>query len=209
MIIPVQSRLPAWYHVYMGIGKIELEQASKIALEIAELIRPSTDRVEVAGSIRRKKSVVGDIEIVCIQNDREKLLKYLGEVGQTIKPGVPGAIPWAPKADSRYIRVRLNEGMNLDLFIARPENWGGLFMMRTGSGAGLDGNPFNGFIPRIFKRWKTMSGGGRMTEAMPTMPTGEQLHVYEEQEFFDLLEMNFVPPEERIDHRIIKKYVRS
>lgn len=193
----------------MGIGKIELVQASKIAHDIVELIRPSTDRLEVAGSIRRKKSVVGDIEIVCIQNDREKLLKYLGEVGQTIKPGVPGVIPWTPKADSRYIRVRLDVDMNLDIFVARPENWGGLFMMRTGSGVGLDGNPFNGFIPRIFKRWKTMSGGGRMTEAMPTMPTGEQLPVPEEQDFFDLLDMDFVPPEERIDHKVIKKYARG
>ena len=48
-----------------------------------------------------------------------------------------------------------------------------------------------------------------MTDAMPTMPTGEQLWVPEEQDFFDLLEMDFVPPQERVDHRVIKKYVRS
>jgi DNA polymerase/3'-5' exonuclease PolX len=152
--------------------------------------------------------VVGDIELVGIPSNQEKLVKFLREVGQTIKPGVPGVVPWDPKPDARYIRVRLDAGMNLDVFLARPENWGGLFLMRTGSATGSDGNAFNGFVPRCFSRWKKFSGGGRMTDAMPTMPTGEQLEVREEQDFFDLLEMDFVPPEERADHKAIKKYSR-
>lgn len=193
----------------MGIGKIELSEATLIANAVLQHITPAMARVELAGSIRREKPVVGDIELVAIVEDQEKLLKLIGDVGQTIKTGVPGVIPWTPKADAKYIRVRLNEGMNLDLFVARPENWGGLFLMRTGSGADKNGNPFNGFVPGIFKRWKTMSNGGRMTDVMPTMPTGEQLWVHEEQDFFDLLEMNFVPPNERTGKNIIKKYINS
>lgn len=193
----------------MGIGKIELSEATLIANVVLQHITPAMARVEIAGSIRREKPVVGDIELVAIVEDQEKLLKLIGDVGQTIKTGVPGVIPWTPKADAKYIRVRLNEGMNLDLFVARPENWGGLFLMRTGSGADKNGNPFNGFVPGIFKRWKTMSNGGRMTDVMPTMPTGEQLWVHEEQDFFDLLEMNFVPPNERTGKNVIKKYIRQ
>jgi len=193
----------------MGIGKIELATASRLADSISKLISPAMHRVQVAGSVRRQKPVVGDIELVGIVADENKLVKLLQEVGQTIKPGVPGVIPWSPKPGARYIRVRLDEGMNLDLFLANPDNWGGLFMMRTGSGVGPDGNTFNGFIPRIFSRWKKLSGGGRMTDAMPTMPDGTQLAVPEEQDFFDLLEMDFVPPELRADHKIIKKYVRG
>jgi DNA polymerase/3'-5' exonuclease PolX len=192
----------------MGIGKIELTSAIDIASKVMQHIAPAMDRAEIAGSIRRRKPVVGDIEIVGIQANQDKLVKLLGDVGQTIKPGVPGVIPWSPKPGARYIRVRLAEEMNLDLFLASPNNWGGLFMMRTGSGTGPDGNAFNGFIPGMFKRWKKLSGGGRMTDAMPTMPTGEQLWIPEEQDFFDLLEMDFVPPEERVDHRVIKKYVK-
>lgn len=193
----------------MGIGKIELSEARNIADKVRNHIAPAMDRIEIAGSIRREKPVVGDIELVAIVADREKLLQLLGDVGQTIKPSVPGVIPWTPKPDSRYIRVRLNEGMNLDLFIAKPENWGGLFLMRTGSAAGADGNAFNGFTPGCFARWKKLSGGGRMTEVMPTMPDGIQLPVYEEQDFFDLLEMDFVPPVERTGRNVIKKYVRQ
>lgn len=192
----------------MGIGKIELAAASDIAEQLVSLVSPAMDRIEIAGSVRRRKPVVGDIELVGIPSNQEKLVKLLREVGQTIKPGVPGAIPWDPKPDARYIRVRLDAGMNLDVFLARPENWGGLFLMRTGSATGSDGNAFNGFVPRCFSRWKKFSGGGRMTDAMPTMPTGEQLEVREEQDFFDLLEMDFVPPEERADHKAIKKYSR-
>jgi DNA polymerase/3'-5' exonuclease PolX len=192
----------------MGIGKIELSEAQVIANKVREYITPAMVRVEIAGSIRREKPVVGDIELVAIVADQDKLIKLIGDVGQTIKPGVPGVIPWSPKPGAKYIRVRLEEGMNLDLFVASPENWGGLFLMRTGSASGSDGNAFNGFVPRAFKRWKTLSGGGRMTDAMPTMPDGTQLPVYEEQDFFDLLEMDFVPPVERADHKAIKKYIK-
>jgi DNA polymerase (family 10) len=193
----------------MGIGKIELQEAAGIGNSILKHISPVIDRGEVAGSVRRKKEIVGDIEIVAISDRREQLLKLLADCGQLIKPGVPGAIPWTFKPGSKYIRVRLNEGMNLDLFMATPRNWGGLFLMRTGSAVDNKGNPFSGFVPSIFKRWKIMSGGGRMTDCMPTMPTGEQLWVPEEQDFFDLLEMDFVPPELRASKNVIKKYVRQ
>lgn len=193
----------------MGIGKIELSEARIIANKVRAHVCPAMDRIEIAGSIRREKPVVGDIELVSLVADREKLLQLISDVGQTIKPSVPGIIPWAPKPDSRYIRVRLAEGINLDLFLARPDNWGGVFLMRTGSAAGSDGNAFNGFVPGMFSRFKKLSGGGRMTEVMPTMPDGTQLPVTEEQDFFDLLEMDFVPPIERTGRAVIKKYVRQ
>jgi len=193
----------------MGIGKIDLTEANSIANSVLKHIMPALDRAEIAGSIRRQKEIVGDIEIVAISTQRDRLLTLLSDVGQHIKPGVPGVVPWGPKPDAKYLRVRLQEGMNLDLFMASPENWGGLFLMRTGSGSGPDGNSFNGFTPGIFSRWKKLSGGGRMTDCMPTMPTGEQLWIPEEQDFFDLLEMNFVPPPERTGRHVIKKYIHS
>lgn len=193
----------------MGIGKIEFFEAKSIADNLLRHLTPATDRIEIAGSIRREKQVVGDIELVLLTSDQEKLIKLIGDIGQTIKPGVPGVIPWTPKIDAKYIRVRLDQGMNLDVFVAKPENWGGLFLMRTGSAAGPDGNAFNGFVPGMFSRFKKLSGGGRMTDVMPTMPDGTQLPLYEESDFFDLLEMDFVPPVERTGRNVIKKYVRQ
>lgn len=193
----------------MGIGKIELGTAKRLADDILHHVLPVMDRVEIAGSIRRRKPVVGDIELVGIPSNQEKLIKLLDEVGQHIKPGVPGAVPWSPKPTARYLRLRLPQEMNLDFFLGTPNNWGGLFMMRTGSAADQNGNVFSGFVPGIFKRWKTISGGGRMTECMPTTVDGEQISIPEEQSFFDLLGMNFVPPEERATKNVIKKYVKA
>ena len=193
----------------MGIGKIELSEARDIAVKVLNHVKSATTRIEIAGSIRREKPVVGDIELVAIVEDQEKLLRLLGDFGQTIKPGVPGVVPWSPKPGAKYIRARLSEGMNLDLFVANPDNWGGLFLMRTGSASGSDGNAFNGFVPGCFSRWKKLSGGGRMTDVMPTMPDGTQLPIPEEQDFFHLLEMDFVPPVERTGRNVIKKYVRQ
>jgi DNA polymerase/3'-5' exonuclease PolX len=44
---------------------------------------------------------------------------------------------------------------------------------------------------------------------MPTMPDGTQLWIPEEQDFFDLLEMDFVPPEQRTSKNVIKKYTKG
>ena len=41
-------------------------EAQAIAQEVVEQLRPHCERIVVAGSIRRKKSEVGDIEIVAI-----------------------------------------------------------------------------------------------------------------------------------------------
>ena len=193
----------------MGIGKIDLAAAETLAQDIITLVTPAMDRVEVAGSIRRRKPVVGDIEIVGIPADRERLIKLLSCTGMHIKPGVPGVVQWTPKSDAKYLRLHLSVGVNLDFFLGTPENWGGLFLMRTGSGVDANGNSFNGFTPGIFSRWKKVSGGGRMTGAQPTTVAGEQLPLREEGDFFDLLGMDFVPPVERLDRKVIKKYVKS
>ena len=45
---------------------MELEKAKAIAEKIKALLESSCERVTVAGSIRRQKPDVGDIELLCI-----------------------------------------------------------------------------------------------------------------------------------------------
>jgi len=151
----------------MGIGKIDLAAAETLAQDIITLVSPAMDRAEVAGSIRRRKPVVGDIEIVGIPADRERLIKLLSCTGMHIKPGVPGVVQWTPKSDAKYLRVHLSVGVNLDFFLGTPENWGGLFLMRTGSGVDANGNSFNGFTPGIFSRWCAADDGCRRAAPAP------------------------------------------
>jgi DNA polymerase/3'-5' exonuclease PolX len=193
----------------MGTAKIELSKARQLADRIATHISPGMARCEVAGSVRREKPVVGDIELVGLPADGELLCRLLSEVGQPIKPGVPGVVPWPLKPDAKYMRLHLPElGCNLDLFNAHELNWGGLLLMRTGSGVDPKGNSFNGFTPGIFSRFKKLSGGGRMVGCQPTMPTGEKISLKEEQDFFDLLGLEFIPPARRVSKAVIKEYTR-
>lgn len=45
---------------------IGLEMADAIAKELVELLEPACERITIAGSIRRRKPEVGDIELLCI-----------------------------------------------------------------------------------------------------------------------------------------------
>lgn len=188
---------------------MELAAARTIGERVLQVMGSSCVRAEIAGSVRRKKSDVKDIEIVAIISDYELLFASLRDVGVFIKPGVPDVIPWEPKVGAKYLRLMLNEQIKLDLFVASEDNWGTLYMMRTGSATGKNGDAWNGFIPKMFHRWKVLSGGGKMTGCLPTSVDGTQLPCPEEIDFFELLDMNFVPPEERIDGSVIKKYIKE
>lgn len=183
---------------------MDLEKAKKIADEIATCVTPACSRVTIAGSIRREKPQVKDIELVMIVNDYDVLYRRLRSFGRFIKPGVPSVIDWPPKAGAKYVRMLLDEGIKLDAFIGHHDNWGALLCMRTGSASGPDGNTFNGFVPRMFKQWKKVSGGGRMLGCMPTMPDGLQLATPEELDFFELCGVEWIDPKDRIDAKAVK-----
>jgi DNA polymerase/3'-5' exonuclease PolX len=143
------------------------------------------------------KPEVKDIEVVARISDWEASFEVLRQWGQFIKPGVPDIIPWAPKVGAKYLRMMLNDGVKLDLFIASEENWGALYTMRTGGATGPDGSPFEGFVPGMFSRWKKVSGGGKMSGCLPTLPDGRQVIVREEADFFRVCGIEWAPPSER------------
>ena len=101
---------------------MKLEEAYQIAEKIKKQLEPYCDRIAIAGSLRREKTDVKDIEIVAIPNDRfqlglivNKWKKIRGEVG------------------GKYLQRELPERINLDLFFANEKNWGYIFAIRTGS----------------------------------------------------------------------------
>jgi hypothetical protein len=99
---------------------MELEQAKIIATKVVDRLTPCCERIAI-GSIRRQKSWVNDIDIVCIPGNQGKLLYVLHDMGTMIVGG--------PK----IMRYKLKEGIELDLYIANPETWATLLLIRTGS----------------------------------------------------------------------------
>jgi DNA polymerase/3'-5' exonuclease PolX len=186
---------------------MKLEDAQALSAHIRDLITPCVERVEVAGSIRREKLQVKDIELCVLEPSYEELFRVIPQFGYIIKPGTPQVIPWEARVGSKYIRIMTHEGIKLDMFVGTQENWGVLYTMRTGGATGPDGSAFSGFVPGLFKRWKKLSGGGMMKDCLPTYPDGSNVTCPEESDFFQLLNMKWVPPNERVSNKVIKGYV--
>lgn len=182
---------------------MDIKEAVEIGNALAISTAPFCHQVEVAGSVRRQKSEVKDIELVARPSDMMGLIGALRRHGAFIKPGTQEIIPWEPKADARYLRMMLNEGIKLDLFLANQHNWGPLLTMRTGSGTGPKG-PWEGFVPALFGRWKEVSGGGRMVDCLPTLPDGRSVSVPTEVGFFSLCGVEWVEPSERQTRKALK-----
>lgn len=126
-----------------------LPQARALAGKIIESMRPFCERVEVAGSIRRGKPEVKDIEIVAIprqgepldlfSEERENLLYHWAQQIeaekriQWIKPGIDGVEHWPLNPRGKYWRGWLPAtNIKLDLFLTTPETWGVIYLIRTG-----------------------------------------------------------------------------
>lgn len=102
---------------------MELEKARAIAESIVDLLRPACDRIEIAGSIRRRKPWVNDIDMVCIPNNQGQLAYALQTLGKVKMSG------------AKIIRVAMGftKHIDLDVYIATPETWATLLLIRTGS----------------------------------------------------------------------------
>lgn len=107
---------------------MELIQAKQIAENIKSQLAPHCERIEIAGSIRRKKQEVKDIEIVLIPKPYETGL-FVSGIASVINqwPKVKGELP------CKYTQRIHPEGIKVDIFIAEPGNWGLIFAIRTGS----------------------------------------------------------------------------
>lgn len=104
---------------------MELARAKEIANKVAKEIEEFCDLVFIAGSVRRESLAVGDIELVVKikPNMNNRLGMKIMQLG-SVKSG---------KFDGRFVKVWLNEGVQLDLFIPQPHDFYRILAIRTGS----------------------------------------------------------------------------
>ena len=100
---------------------MELGKAQKIANEIRALLEPLCEKLAVAGSIRRQRPVVKDIDLVMIPIDRWKLDLALMSLGKLSMSGF------------KLSRVTMDGGTRVDIYFATPETFATLLLIRTGS----------------------------------------------------------------------------
>jgi len=116
-------------------SKMPYTEARALADQLVAQLAPACERIEVAGSIRRKKEEVGDIEIVAIPK-METIRNLFGEAqGEVSLLNVRlSDMGWdVLKNGDKYKQFVLPGGISLDLFICRLATWGVIYTIRTGS----------------------------------------------------------------------------
>ena len=104
---------------------MKLEVAQKIAKEVVERLSPYCQKIEVAGSIRRRKPLPHDIDIILIPSDAWNLE---GEVLALARPFQPKML----LSGEKLKRFDYN-GAQVDLYFASEDTWATLLLIRTGS----------------------------------------------------------------------------
>ena len=105
---------------------MRLEEAKTIADRVKDILAPYCSRIEIAGSIRRRKPVVHDIDIVLEENPNTilSMTNALASIGTLELNG--------PKIKRLRYKDKTQE-IPIDIYIATPETWATLLLIRTGS----------------------------------------------------------------------------
>jgi DNA polymerase/3'-5' exonuclease PolX len=162
---------------------MEYTQALTIAQHCVELLAPHCIRIEIAGSLRRKKAEVKDIEIVAIPKPYGTGLFQSG-IATVVDEWecVKGHLP------CKYTQRILPEGIKLDLFFADIDNWGYIFAIRTGSAD---------YSHHVLAKGWNMKGFYGDEGQLRNKRTGQVRHIREEIDLFHLIGMEFIKPENR------------
>ncbi len=129
-----------------------IREACLVWAELRRALLPACVRLKAAGSIRRRRATVGDIEIVYIPRRERRpdpgdlfggegsVVDLAGEaVSRLEEEGILGRRPdrigrttFGPR---NKLMVHLPSGMPVDLFAADPESWANVLACRTGPAA--------------------------------------------------------------------------
>jgi len=157
---------------------MKFEEAKQIAEKYKAILAPFCERIEIAGSIRRRREECRDVELVAIPRSRD-MYGFVTEVGKLEKAkGEP---------TGKYTQRYLPEGIKLDLFMATRDNWGLILAIRTGSAD---------FSHRVLA-WGWKRKGYKSENGILIAQDGNRRFIREEEDLFDLIGMGFVDPVRR------------
>lgn len=193
--------------------RVPLEEARIHAVALAAQLRGSCERLTIAGSIRRARPDVGDIELVAIpvidtvpdgMFDKGKVNRLTEAVDRLIEEGILGSHPTDPKRGERYSKLMLRPvGLQVDLFSATVDTWGLILLIRTGPA-----DYSREFVTDLHQRHlhaaggELHKGGGLSDRSGWHPPFGcpgrcEIVPTREEEDVYAAARLPFIPAEER------------
>jgi DNA polymerase/3'-5' exonuclease PolX len=138
--------------------RYQLGPALLLASRMVDLLAPECERIEIAGSIRRKQVTVGDVEIVLIPKNtilktctdkftpqpdlfderlpaREHHWKEEPAFGHNRITMLLVEQGYALKCDGPLLKkaYRTSGGPTFEIYLTTPEKWGVIYTIRTGS----------------------------------------------------------------------------
>jgi len=116
--------------------RFPLSMGRSVAIDIRDVLDGSCHRIEIAGSIRRGKPEVGDIELLCVPKYAPDLFGDAGEslLDSLITDEIAGGFLESRGAvgpKNKLLR-HVRTGIPLDVFSTTEENWGMAMFVRTG-----------------------------------------------------------------------------
>jgi DNA polymerase (family 10) len=158
-----------------------LDKATALAEDMLDFIRshPSTVRAEVAGSLRRQKETIGDLDLVAASTDQGALADAFAQA-----PFVDEVLAHGPTK----VFIVCN-GVEVDLRIVAPEAFGSLLHHFTG-----------GQAHNIALRERAVKMGINISEyGLAEEGTGDYEPVATEEDLYARLGLPYIPPELRED----------
>ncbi len=165
-----------------GLGRMTLGVALPLANEILDQLSklPEVKRINTAGSIRRRKETIGDIDILTISSNSKKLMHTFINLPQVERVLVSG------ETKSSIITY---DDIHVDLRVVEPESYGSALAYFTGSKA------HNIRIREIaMKNGLKINEYGVFDEKLNKKIAGEN-----EEDIYQVLDLPFIVPELRED----------
>lgn len=170
------------------------QEAKPIVEDIIERLHPHCMRIEPAGSYKREKTQIGDIEMVCIPKTEYRSYGLFGKEEEIRVDGFINAINQWEKVkgdpvEGKYTQRIHESGMKLDIFIVTHVNWGIQLLMRIG--------PWE-YSKRILGTELKKHGYYSKDGFVHKKFDGSIVPTYEERDVYKLIESPWVEPYTRI-----------
>lgn len=170
------------------VGKFRLDQVSILAEELLKDLRahPAVSQCQSAGSFRRRKEVIGDLDLLVSSNQAEAVTSFFVQ-----HPLVKEILMQGPTKSSVYLKNAEGEsGLQCDLRVVKPEEFPFALVYFTGSKE-----------HNIRLRSRALEQGWSLNEYAFTPQEGATVppEIHTEEDLYKALALDFIPPELRED----------